>query len=124
MFIGVIVMLIARALYNSAPIVLRTATRSLPNRSGPAFLRAVLTRRVGLIGLALEVLGWSLEVVALDDAGRGRSGGPQGRADAGGVVRPAGRVRAGRGTCAPGTRSVDGAPGPGAPALRRVTPLR
>src|SRR5438067_2799594 len=65
MFIGVIVMLIASALYNSAPIFLRTATRSLPDRSGPTLLRAVLTRRAGLIGLALEVLGWGLEVVAL-----------------------------------------------------------
>jgi drug/metabolite transporter (DMT)-like permease len=65
MFIGVIVMLIASALYNSAPIFLRTATRALPDRSGLTLLRAVLTRRVGLIGLALEVLGWGLEVVAL-----------------------------------------------------------
>src|SRR5207248_10599759 len=43
----------------------RAAPRSLPDRPGPALLRAVLTRRAGLIGLALEVLGWGLEVVAL-----------------------------------------------------------
>jgi hypothetical protein len=65
MSIGVIIMLIASGLYNSAPIFLRLATRALPRRSGAALVRAALTSRPGVAGLALNLTGWALEVVAL-----------------------------------------------------------
>lgn len=65
MLSGVIIMLIASAAYNTAPIFLRTATRSLSVRTGPALVEAVLKRRPGLLGLGLNLLGWGLEVVAL-----------------------------------------------------------
>jgi drug/metabolite transporter (DMT)-like permease len=65
MLLGVLIMLVASAAYNSAPIVLRAATHALPDRSAPALLRAVLTRRAGLAGLALNLGGWGLEVLAL-----------------------------------------------------------
>src|SRR5688572_4787442 len=65
MMLGVLIMLVASAAYNSAPIVLRAATYDLPDHSAPALLRAVLTRRPGLAGLALNLGGWALEVVAL-----------------------------------------------------------
>jgi hypothetical protein len=64
-FLGVLIMLIASALYNSAPIFLRIATRALPARTGAALVRAVLTQKTGLLGLALSLLGWGLSVVAL-----------------------------------------------------------
>jgi drug/metabolite transporter (DMT)-like permease len=63
--LGVTIMLIASAAYNIAPILLRTATRSLSQRAGLTLLEATLKRRAGLLGLGLELLGWSLEVVAL-----------------------------------------------------------
>jgi hypothetical protein len=62
---GVLIMLLASALYNSAPIFLRIATRALPQRTGTALVRAVLTQKTGLLGLALSLLGWGLSVVAL-----------------------------------------------------------
>src|SRR2546421_2459195 len=62
---GVIIMLMASALYNSAPIFLRIATRSLPARTGSTLVRAVLTRKPGVLGLVLNLAGWGLEVVAL-----------------------------------------------------------
>lgn len=65
MMLGILIMLVASAAYNSAPIALRAATRSLPDHSAPALLRAVLMSRVGVIGLALSLGGWGLEVVAL-----------------------------------------------------------
>src|SRR5947209_4148365 len=63
--LGVLIMLIASALYNSAPIFLRIATRALPARTGTALVRAVLTQKSGVLGLALSLLGWGLSVVAL-----------------------------------------------------------
>src|SRR5436309_14184999 len=62
---GVVIMLMASALYNCAPIFLRIATRSLPARTGSALVRAVLTRKPGVLGPVLNLLGWGLEVVAL-----------------------------------------------------------
>src|SRR3954447_15785998 len=65
MMLGILIMLVASAAYNSAPIALRAATRALPERSASALLRAVLTSRLGVLGLALSLGGWGLEVVAL-----------------------------------------------------------
>src|SRR5438045_8001008 len=62
---GVIIMLMASALYNSAPIFLRIATRSLPARTGSTLVRAVLTRKPRVLGLELNLAGWGLEDVAL-----------------------------------------------------------
>ena len=63
--VGIVIMLLASAAFNGAPIVLRLATRTLPEHTGAALLHAVLTRRAGLAGLALSLLGWSLQIVAL-----------------------------------------------------------
>jgi drug/metabolite transporter (DMT)-like permease len=65
MLLGILIMLVASAAYNSAPIALRAGTRSLPDHSVPALLRAVLTSRAGILGLALSLGGWGLEVLAL-----------------------------------------------------------
>jgi drug/metabolite transporter (DMT)-like permease len=65
MLLGVLIMLVASAAYNSAPILLRAVTHALPDRSAPALLRAVLTRPAGVAGLALNLGGWGLEVLAL-----------------------------------------------------------
>lgn len=65
MLLGVFIMLIATAAYNTAPIFLRLATRSLTVRTGPALVGAVLKQRTGVLGLGLNLLGWGLEVVAL-----------------------------------------------------------
>lgn len=65
MVVGIVIMLVASASCNAAPIVLRVATRALPDHTGVTLLRAVLTRRTGLAGLTLSLLGWSLEIVAL-----------------------------------------------------------
>ena len=58
--VGIVIMLLASAAFNGAPIVLRLATRTLPDHTGAALLHAVLTRRAGLAGLVLSLLGWSL----------------------------------------------------------------
>jgi hypothetical protein len=63
--VGIVIMLLASAAFNGAPIVLRLATRTLPDHTGAALLHAVLTRRAGLAGLVLSLLGWSLQIVAL-----------------------------------------------------------
>jgi drug/metabolite transporter (DMT)-like permease len=65
MLFGILIMLIASAAYNSAPIALRASTRSLPDHTAPALLRAVLTSPAGILGLALSLGGWGLEVLAL-----------------------------------------------------------
>lgn len=65
MLLGIAIMLVASAAYNSAPILLRLVTRTLPERTGPALVHAVLTRTPGRAGLALSIVGWSLEIAAL-----------------------------------------------------------
>ena len=58
MLFGILIMLVASAAYNSAPIALRASTRSLPDHTAPALLRAVLTSPAGILGLALSLGGW------------------------------------------------------------------
>src|SRR5919204_4203624 len=61
----IVIMLLASAAFNGAPIVLGLGTRTLPDHTGATLLHAVLTRRAGLAGLLLSLLGWILQIVAL-----------------------------------------------------------
>lgn len=65
MLIGIALILLATLAYNGSTILLAAAARSRDEQFGPALLAGVLSRLRGSAGVALTLLGWLLELIAL-----------------------------------------------------------
>src|SRR5579875_609909 len=65
MVLGVILILLSSAAQNGSAVLLAVAARSNSDRTGPSLIADVARRWQGFAGMALNTLGWLLELTAL-----------------------------------------------------------